>query len=510
MSKKQNTTEKRARILLVDDNEIDRQAVERLLTRQNLSFTLEMAKSYAEGHERLQQSTYDLILLDYQLGDGTGLDLLQEVGETPAIFITGSGDEEIAVQAIKRGAYDYLIKDPERKYLILLPATIENVLRHKQAEKAMKSLHHRHELILTSAGEGIYGLDQNGYIVFMNPAAEKMSGYKIDELIGLPPDQLHTRFHPRKPDGTPYSREECPIFAAFKDGLPHQETNDVFWRKDGTSFPVEYSSTPMREGDKVTGAVVIFKDITERKKAEKALEQFATELQRSNQDLQDFAFIASHDLQEPLRKVTAFGEFLTKNYTKVLDEKGKDYLNRMTRAARNMKRFMDDLLTLSRVTTKTQPFEPTNLEKIVSEILNTLEMRIEQSGGCVDVVKLPKIDGDKFQLRQLFQNLISNALKFHKKGVSPIVILDSRKLNNGLWEITVEDNGIGFEEKHLNRIFKPFERLRGRSEFEGSGMGLAICQKIVTRHGGTITARSALEKGSTFIVTLPEKHLTER
>ncbi|MBI4384729.1 MAG: PAS domain S-box protein [Nitrospinae bacterium] len=239
--------------------------------------------------------------------------------------------------------------------------------------------------------------------------------------------------------------------------------------------------------------------------ANRTLQQFADELKRSNGELQAFAATASHDLQEPLRKIKIFGEMLEKDYASTLGEKGADCLKRMTAACRRMQQFIADLLEYSRITAKAQPFESIDLNNTVSDVLADLEGRLAESGGTVIVEGLPSLDADPFQMRQLFQNLIANALKFRKEGVPPVVTLTSQRLAGGIWEIAVEDNGIGFDEKHGDRIFRPFERLHGRSAFEGTGMGLAICQKIACRHNGGIAAKSVPLEGARFMVRLPEK-----
>jgi len=254
-------------------------------------------------------------------------------------------------------------------------------------------------------------------------------------------------------------------------------------------------------------------EIVERKQAEERLKATAVRLERSNRELQDFAYVASHDLQEPLRKVQAFGDRLKAACSKALGVEGRDYLERMQAAAKRMQILIDDLLAFSRVTTKANPFESADLNIIVQEVLSDLEVRIQQSGGQVDAGELPVIDADPLQMRQLFQNLVGNALKFHQAGKPPIVKIRSQpsthSTGNGLGEevcrISVEDNGIGFDEKYLDRIFVLFQRLHGRSAYEGTGIGLAICRKITDRHGGSITAKSITGEGSTFIITLPIK-----
>ena len=251
----------------------------------------------------------------------------------------------------------------------------------------------------------------------------------------------------------------------------------------------------------------------ERQRAEEQANLFALELQRSNRELEQFASVASHDLQEPLRKIQAFGDRLQSRFRDQLGETGKDYLDRMLASTVRMRKLIDDLLTYSRVSAKAQPFEPVNLGEVAREVAADLESRLQETGGHVEIGDLPTIDADPVQIRQMLQNLLGNALKFHRQDVPPQVQISARFLQgNGSTndspgglrcELTVEDNGIGFDQNYVGRIFDLFQRLHGRDEYEGTGMGLAICRKIVERHGGQITAHSALGAGSRFVVTLP-------
>ena len=241
----------------------------------------------------------------------------------------------------------------------------------------------------------------------------------------------------------------------------------------------------------------------------------ASKLKESNGELQEFAHIASHDLQEPLRKVTGFGSRLQDKYSDKIDERGQDYINRMMNAASRMQSLIDGLLDYSRVTTKGKAFTPVNLSTIAQEVLSDLEVRIEENGAKVTVEELPTIEADELQMRQLFQNLLGNALKFHKPGESPEIkmsceVTDTKKGQslssaNASCTIITKDNGIGFDGKHSDRIFEVFQRLHGRNEYQGTGIGLSVCKKIVARHGGSISAESTAEQGATFKVTLPIK-----
>lgn len=245
-----------------------------------------------------------------------------------------------------------------------------------------------------------------------------------------------------------------------------------------------------------------------REMAEAASRKYAHQLERSNRELQDFASIASHDLQEPLRKIQAFGDRLEKKIGDDLDEHEFYYLDRMLDAATRMSVMINELLAYSRVTTKFQPHTLVDLNETLQGVISDLEIRLEQTEGRIESERLPTVNADRFQMRQLMQNLIGNALKFHRPGVPPLVKVTGEAFidpasGEEMVRLKVQDNGIGFDERYLDQIFRPFRRLVGHSEFDGSGMGLAICRKIVERHGGSITAESKEGQGTTFIIILP-------
>ncbi len=241
----------------------------------------------------------------------------------------------------------------------------------------------------------------------------------------------------------------------------------------------------------------------ERAQADASAQRYARELERSNQALRDFAFIASHDLQEPLRKVQAFGELLEVRFSDGLGEVGQDYLRRMTSAAGRMSQMLQSLLDYSRVTSQGRPFTLVELNALAAEVLSDLEGRLLETGGRVKLGDLPVIRADALQMRQLLQNLIGNALKYHRPGVPPRVSVTCHANGRNQVSLTVQDNGIGFDMKDAVRLLEPFVRLHPRAEYEGSGMGLAICQKIVERHGGRLEFHSAPGQGATFTVVLP-------
>ncbi len=554
--------------------------------------------------------------------------------------------------------------------------TMRDVTEETRTRERIRRLMRQNQLILDSAGEGVYGLDPEGRTTFVNPAAARMLGWAVEELIGQPQHQV---IHHSRADGSAYPAEQCPIYAAIREGVARTVRDEVFWRKDGSCFAVEYTSTPIVEEGEIQGAVVVFRDSTERRLAEadtarrsrllmllqriteaaneaESVEQvmrfaldricahtgwplghvyltdpesssrqlvptriwnsgadsryddfrsltevtefkvgrglpgrvtstrqpylladlsqdpdfaradgarraglvsaFAfpvtvgsgvtavmeffstaraepdvflleimgqvgrqlgeviqrkraeTRLHQSNRDLEVFASVASHDLQEPLRKITAFGDRLEEVSGEALDDRGRLYLSRMTAAAGRMQVLIDDLLQYARVSSRGRPLERLDLDQLIRQVLSDLETRIEESGARVELEPLPRVEADPSQMGQLFQNLIANALKFRHPERTPEVRISGRMVSDSTrpWcEITVADNGIGFDQQYGERIFEVFGRLHGRTAYPGTGMGLAICRKIVERHGGTIEARGESGEGARFLIRLPAR-----
>jgi PAS domain S-box-containing protein len=318
--------------------------------------------------------------------------------------------------------------------------------------------------------------------------------------------------------------EEWPLTSSIRHGEVVLEKEITFRRKDGTRPIMSANSAPIYDDrNRIIAGVITFHDITSRKEMEEELRRSrhelelrvrerTAELKRKNRELQDFAFIASHDLHEPLRKIQTFGDLLVGKFECFPDELARDYVGRMQKAAARMELLLDSLLKYSRLNSKVPSLSLIDLSDAVRDAMSNLEIRIKETGGSVEIGPLPTLEADSSQMSQVFQNLIGNALKFHRKSEPPRIRIYSRGSGDsalGACEICVEDNGIGFDEKYLDRIFMPFQRLHGRNEYSGVGMGLAICKKIVERHGGAITARSTEGEGSTFTFTLPDKQAVQ-
>lgn len=273
------------------------------------------------------------------------------------------------------------------------------------------------------------------------------------------------------------------------------------------------------EQDNVTLVAVISRDLTEQRVAELQNQRMTTRLEESNRDLLEFAQVASHDLQEPLRKVSTFCNRLEHKLDGRLDERSRTYMERMNNAIFRMQRLIQDLLTFAKVNTEGTPMVDINLSAVIDPVLADLEIAIEDDRAEIIVGPMPTLPIDESQLGQLFQNLIGNALKFRQAGVAPRIEVtaehipapgtDSNEPLGGWYEITVADNGIGFDQKHAIKVFAAFQRLNGKSEYPGSGVGLSVCRRIVERHQGTITASSSEGEGATFVIRLPTSHVED-
>jgi PAS domain S-box-containing protein len=287
---------------------------------------------------------------------------------------------------------------------------------------------------------------------------------------------------------------------------------------DGKTFMIDYKPVKNVSGD-IFNVMVVMHDITEIKNVQRSLEQKVEELNNSNQDLEQFAYVASHDLQEPLRKIRAFGDRLQTKFSNDISEEGLDYIKRMQSASERMQTLIDDLLTYSRVTRTDEGFIELDLHEEIQKIIVDLEYVIEKKNATIDLMVNHTISAIPGQIRQLFQNLLSNAIKFTKEGVNPVVEIKSEILRGSLLEIpeleqnrdycriSIQDNGIGFDQQYADKIFELFQRLHTRNEYQGTGIGLAVCKKIVDKHNGLINVSSKQNHGTKFVIILPVQHL---
>ncbi len=358
------------------------------------------------------------------------------------------------------------------------------------------------QAVVEASPAGMVIVDHHGLVVLVNAEAVRMFGYDRSELLGQSIEALVPERYRGQHPGHRTTFEQDPSARMMGAG---RDLHGL--RKNGSEFPVEIGLTPIPTSQGLSVLSVII-DITERKKAEEALREHSLALERSNRDLREFATIASHDLQEPLRKIVAFGDMLNTRYGEAFDDAGSELLNRIYRATRRMQQLVEGMLAYARLSDQGVPFTLVDLAEVVGEVVDDLEGTGEPSNRRVEVESLPAVHGNPTQMRQLMQNLLSNAFKFAKKDEPCRVRVFGEELhepesNSRVCRIVVEDNGVGFDEKYAQQVFGMLQRLHDRSQYEGSGMGLAICRRIVERHGGTIAVSSTPGVGSRFIVTLP-------
>jgi PAS domain S-box-containing protein len=502
------------RLLLVEDDLSFARFLREMFKEQGSPDTeLTHVDCMADAEKHLAERAFDIILLDPGLPDSQGIESVRRAHaaarRVPLVVLTGRDDESLALSALQEGAQDYLIKGQidTRGLLRFLRYAIER----NTMEDALFVAEERAQVTLNSIGDAVACTDPEGRITFLNIVAEGLTGWSLKEAEGRPMADVI-----RIIDATSREIVQAPApTSGGQDQVVHLPSNSILIRRDGSETPIEDSVATIHDRDEhAAGAVIVFRDVSAARSSQRQLRAVTEELERSNRELQDFATIASHDLQEPLRKIRAFGDRLAERSSGVLDEEAQDSLQRMTNAAGRMQSLINDLLEYSQVTLRPEPPRPVDLGLVVADVLSDLDERIRTTGGQVHVGPLPTVLASPLQMRQLFQNLIANALKFHPADVAPEVHIEaiargelrgpkSRRDRVSGWEIRVRDNGIGFEQKHVERIFAPFQRLHGRQAYEGTGMGLAICRRIVAVLGGTISATSRPGAGATFVITLP-------
>lgn len=400
-----------------------------------------------------------------------------------------------------------------------------DITEKKKWEESLRNHSALIHAIANNATSTLFMMDQDGMCTFINSTGEKMLGYTAEEFKERP---MHELVHHHRPDGSFYPREECLLEKAMRDGVTIKAHKELFFRKDGSSFPALCSASPLMSNGEIVSAVIEVRDITLEIAAEQALRNNAIELEHkvqerteelrmTNEQLKQFAYAASHDLQEPLRKINFFLDRLLNNIGASLSEDNRQLAQRIVTTTGRMRSLIDDLLNYSNTTLGATMFGEVDLMTVVKDVLSDMEATTIEKNAAISLQQLPQVKGDPRQLRQLFQNLIGNALKYHKKGETPKVQISSsiirgeqadtsipiEKKTNIFYEISIKDNGIGFDQDDAERIFRLFHRLHGKAEYEGTGVGLAIVQKVVENHHGFISAEGKPNEGATFKLLLP-------
>ena len=359
-------------------------------------------------------------------------------------------------------------------------------------EEALRRSEHRYRSLVEYAPDAIF-VNRDDRVTYVNPAGLQLFGAASPaDVVGRPVIELFAPAH----RATVAER-----IRQLRTGSPVPLIDEQIVRPDGSVRDVEVAAFSF---DDETGPAieVILRDVTDRKDAERHMAEYAAQLSASNEELQRFAYVASHDLQEPLRSIVSFSQLLERRYRGRLDSDADEYIGFIVEGGMRMRRLIRDLLQVSRVETAARPLGPTDADRAVADVLASLETPIREAGATVTVGDLPVVTADAAQLEQVFMNLLGNALKYRRAGVPPEIAISARQ-RDGMVEFAVRDNGIGIEPEYFDRIFEMFRRLHTHDEVEGTGIGLAVVKKIVERHGGTVRVESTPGEGSTFFFTLP-------
>lgn len=518
--------EQKTNILLVDDRPENLLALEAVL--DDPGYHLVKAPSGEEALRHLLDEDFALILLDAHMPGMDGFETARLIGkrekthDIPIIFITAEyKDMEDIIRGYSLKAVDYILKPFNREILrakvsvlVELHRKTEQVKRQaeelarsnteleneiaerKQTEQMLRESEERFRLAFGQAGVGMALVGLDWRFLDANEALCHSLGYTREELADL---SLQMLTHTSHRD----SDEE--LLVQLKRGkISSYQVEKQFLLKSGETAWFRVTVSLMRdEQGKPLYMIAQMEDITRRKVAEQSLVERSEALERSNRELEQFAYVSSHDLQEPLRMVSSYVQLLAQRYKGKLGTDADDFITYAVEGSTRMRKLINGLLAYSRLSTGDKDFEPADCEVVFTEVLTNLEAAIEESGAMVTHDSLPTVMADNRQLVQLFQNLIGNAIKFH--GEDPPHVHVSVKRNGNEWVFSTRDNGIGIDPEYADRIFVIFQRLHGREAYPGTGIGLAICKKVVDRHGGRMWVESQPGEGSTFYFSLPEK-----
>lgn len=496
-------------VLIVEDSPTQAKLLNISLKR--LGVDVEWLGTVTEALVRLRQPGIDVVLLDLSLPDSSGLDTFHRINNLgaaiPIVVLTGLDDHRVALEAVKSGAQDYLVKGRASDDSIV--RCLRYAIERHRIEVALRETERRNRLIIESSLDAFVSINATGTIIDWNLEAEKIFGWKRNEAIGKHVTELVSPsvFKDRQ------LKNLEQILSQESSRLLNQRLQVLARHKSGREFPVEYGFFRIKDRNGYIYCSFV-NDITERLEIERKRQQInqelermvqerTAELQRSNDELHQFAKVASHDLQEPLRSIEGFAQLLAKRYKDRLDQDANEFIDFILDGTSRMEQLIQAVLVHSSVgaTEDDLALSGTDVGSVIQEVLANLSQSITERGATFNISTMPVVAVNRSLLIQLFQNLIGNAIKYTGSNVPQITI--SAELTVNEWLFSVQDNGIGIDSKYAEKIFDMFARLHGRTKYSGTGMGLAICKKIVESHGGRIWMESEIGQGSIFFFTLP-------
>jgi two-component system phosphate regulon sensor histidine kinase PhoR len=494
------------KVLLIEDDKLDQMTFERRIEEQGLAYDYKIAGSFSEAKNILSLDKFDIVIVDYFLGDGTAFDVLGLIEDTPVIFATGAGDEEIAIKAMKAGAYDYMIKDVERNYLKVLPQILEKAITHKKTKDALKEYHNNLEVIvkqrteqlaqekellavtLSSMTDGVIAVDAEKRIILFNKVAENLTGWSFEEIQAQTVDEIF-----RIIDEKTKKAIESPIDRVLISGNTESGTDrDVLITRDGSKCPVCATAAPLRKnGGTLIGSVCVFRDVSR----EREIDRMKTE----------FVSSVSHELRTPLTSIKAYASTILRD-PNMPEETKREFLTIIDEESDLLKNLIEGLLEISRIESGTVKFarEPVDIAAVIDQVLSGLQQvadkkNIQLETDIADM--LGQLQGDEGKIQSMVMNLVNNAIKFTPENGR--VSISAHRQGQEL-VIRVSDTGVGILKEELSKIFDRFYRVHKSGKgIPGTGLGLSIVKEIVSMHAGRIEVESQLGQGSTFTVFLP-------
>ena len=496
----------RYKILLIDDDKLDQAAFKRLVKTENLPYDCTIAGSVSQAREKLANSKFDIVIVDYLLGDGTAFDVFEFIKDTPTIFVTGAGTEELAIKALKSYAYDYLIKDVDRNYLKVLPKIINNAVAHKEAEQQLNNYHQNLELLvrerteqletekefmsvtLKSMGDGVIAVNAEKQITIFNKIAENLTGRRFEKVEDKCVDDVFKLINEQSKEPV-----ESPIDKALRSGrIESGSDQDCLVAKDGTERPIAATAGPIQKNDgTMIGVVMVIRDVSREREIDRMKTNFISSV--------------SHELRTPLTSIKAYTATILRD-PDMPKKIRNQFLTIIDEESNRLAKLIEDLLEVSKIESGTAEMSKQNvyIGGVINQVLSALQPLADNKHIRIKYEQQDKflaLAGDKLKIQSVVTNLLNNAIKFTSEFGHVTVSVRRTEYELG---ISVSDTGVGIPTEALPRIFDRFYRVyRPGEQISGTGLGLAIVKKIVDMHGGRIEVESDEGQGSTFTVYLP-------